>query len=282
MWRLFTAVTFFGKLSFPFLINVYFLYSYAVQLERGIFDGQRAAMVYCVAIIWTILLLIAYLMTMPVRHPPALDSPVLLDIFRTSRLTPHVSLSQIVGVALSIAMVYVWCNVNAEAIVSFWFGMKMKAMYFPWVLTAFGILTGGKYAAQHCGGVAAQRVRDRRLTAVLHCPVSSGVMELTGIVAGHVYYFLKFKYPETSGQDFLATPNWLCVGLYRCWWPLVLFAPRNPGPLAQRLISPTCPVLPRTTRSKELFPEPGATPVSDFGAAPRARPFTGQGRRLGD
>jgi hypothetical protein len=68
VWRLFTAVTFFGKLSFPFLINVYFLYSYAVQLERGIFDGQRAAMVYCVGIIWTLLLIIAYVMSLPVRR----------------------------------------------------------------------------------------------------------------------------------------------------------------------------------------------------------------------
>ena len=39
----------------------------------------------------------------------------------------------------------------------------------------------------------------------------SGVMELVGIVAGHVYYFLKFKYPETSGWDILATPNWMYV-----------------------------------------------------------------------
>jgi hypothetical protein len=36
-------------------------------------------------------------------------------------------------------------------------------------------------------------------------------MELVGIVAGHVYYFLKFKYPETGGWDILATPNWMYV-----------------------------------------------------------------------
>ena len=37
-------------------------------------------------------------------------------------------------------------------------------------------------------------------------------MELLGILVGHVYFFLKYKYPlEHGGPDLLATPQWLCV-----------------------------------------------------------------------
>ena len=35
IWRLLTGVFFFGKLGFPFLINLYFLYNYSSQLEKG-------------------------------------------------------------------------------------------------------------------------------------------------------------------------------------------------------------------------------------------------------
>lgn len=36
IWRLVTAVAFFGKLGFPFLINMYFMYSYSLRLETGL------------------------------------------------------------------------------------------------------------------------------------------------------------------------------------------------------------------------------------------------------
>lgn len=35
IWRFFTGVAFFGKLGFPFLINVYFLYNYSLKIENG-------------------------------------------------------------------------------------------------------------------------------------------------------------------------------------------------------------------------------------------------------
>ena len=40
-------------------------------------------------------------------------------------------------------------------------------------------------------------------------PPCSGMAEFIGIFVGHVYYFLKYQYPETSGNDFLQTPGFL-------------------------------------------------------------------------
>ena len=37
-WRLATCFFDFGKLGFPFLINLYFLYNYSIRLETGIFS----------------------------------------------------------------------------------------------------------------------------------------------------------------------------------------------------------------------------------------------------
>jgi derlin-1 len=75
--------------------------------------------------------------------------------------------------------IYIWSQLNRETIVQFWFGMQFKAMYFPWVLVLFNLIVRG--------GV---------------------LMELTGIVVGHIYYFFTFQYPqEYGGSALLKTPE---------------------------------------------------------------------------
>lgn len=80
-----------------------------------------------------------------------------------------------------LSVLYVWCQCNKETIVTFWFGTTFKAMYLPWVLFVFNfIIVGG------------------------------GISELIGILSGHIYYFLKFTYPQENGtQSFLTTPYFL-------------------------------------------------------------------------
>ena len=45
---------------------------------------------------------------------------------------------------LVISVLYVWCQVNRDTIVQFWFGTQFKAMYLPWALAGFNVLLGGK------------------------------------------------------------------------------------------------------------------------------------------
>lgn len=83
--------------------------------------------------------------------------------------------------AMILSVLYVWCQCNKDQIVTFWFGTQFKAMYLPWILVAFNMIIRG-----------------------------GGLMELLGILVGHLYYFLKFKYPQDfGGQQFLNTPNFL-------------------------------------------------------------------------
>lgn len=85
-----------------------------------------------------------------------------------------------------LSVLYVWCQLNKDTIVSFWFGTQFKAMYLPWVLLAFKIIIAG-----------------------------GGIMELVGILVGHLYFFLTFKYPqELGGPALLQTPAFL-----KQWFP---------------------------------------------------------------
>lgn len=61
----------------------------------------------------------------------------------------------------------------------FFTGTKFKAMYLPWVLFGFNLIISG-----------------------------GGMLELVGILVGHLYFFFKFKYPqEFGGPDLLSTPK---------------------------------------------------------------------------
>merc|ERR1712211_176402 len=84
------------------------------------------------------------------------------------------------------SILYVWCQLNKDTIVNFWFGTQFKAMYLPWVLFGFNMIIAG-----------------------------GGVMELVGILIGHMYFFLMFKYPQDfGGPSLLSTP-----GILYQWFP---------------------------------------------------------------
>lgn len=77
-----------------------------------------------------------------------------------------------------LSVLYVWCQFNKDTIVSFWFGTQFKAMYLPWVLVAFNTIIKG-----------------------------FAMNQILGILVGHLYFFLMFKYPQDfGGRQFLQTP----------------------------------------------------------------------------
>lgn len=42
-----------------------------------------------------------------------------------------------------LSVLYVWCQLNKEVIVNFWFGTSFKAMYLPWILLLFNLIING-------------------------------------------------------------------------------------------------------------------------------------------
>lgn len=87
--------------------------------------------------------------------------------------------SQFLMDPMVLSVLYVWCQLNKEVIVSFWFGTRFKAMYLPWVLLGFNMLLS-----------------------------NGSVFAIIGILVGHLYFFLKFTYPqELGGRNLLETPS---------------------------------------------------------------------------
>lgn len=76
------------------------------------------------------------------------------------------------------SVIYVYCMINQDQIVSFWFGTRFKARYLPWALFGVNFLLGG-----------------------------GGISELVGIIVGHLYYFVMMKYPADQGVTLLQTPQ---------------------------------------------------------------------------
>lgn len=77
-------------------------------------------------------------------------------------------------------MVYVWGRKNSRQVVNFLGLFSFSAPYLPWVLLLFSFVLG-----------------------------SSPTMDLLGIFAGHVYYFMAEVYPEMAGVYLLKTPRLL-------------------------------------------------------------------------
>ena len=97
------------------------------------------------------------------------------------------------------SVLYVWCQINKDTIVNFWFGTQFKAMYLPWVLFGFKFIIGGKII---------QFYKDSTLHHCTH--TARGEEELSGILIGHMYFFLMFKYPQDfGGPSLLSTPDFL-------------------------------------------------------------------------
>ncbi|XP_070574113.1 derlin-1-like [Ptychodera flava] len=153
IWRPLSALLYYPimpQTGFHYLINLYFLYNYSVRLETGVFDGRPADYAFMLIFNWLCLVIIGFIAPLML-----LMDPMILSVL------------------------YVWCQLNRDTIVQFWFGTQFKAMYLPWVLVAFNMIIRG-----------------------------AGLSELIGIVVGHLYFFLMFKYPQDfGGRQFLSTPQ---------------------------------------------------------------------------
>ncbi|WKX89069.1 hypothetical protein Q1695_008598 [Nippostrongylus brasiliensis] len=117
-WRPITALLFYPvspQTGFHWLLMLYFLYNYSKNLETGVFSGRPADYLYMLMFNW--LVCTGICMAAGVYF---LLEPMVLSVL------------------------YVWCQLNKDTIVSFWFGTTFKAMYLPWILCAFNaVLRGG-------------------------------------------------------------------------------------------------------------------------------------------
>lgn len=114
IWRCITSLFVYpltGPSGFHYLINCYFITQYSGRLEKEQFGRSPAD--YCFMLIIMSLL--------------ALIGGFIFDVFYLMDL-------------LVVAVTYVWCQLNKEVIVNFWFGTRFKAVYLPWVLAGMDLI----------------------------------------------------------------------------------------------------------------------------------------------
>lgn len=93
---------------------------------------------------------------------------LLFGIFTISLIAPFVS-ANFLGNSLSFMMTYVWGRRNEDVKMSFLGVFTFTAPYLPWVMLAFTIMTR-----------------------------NSLMMDVMGIIVGHLYYFLEYVYPSVA------------------------------------------------------------------------------------
>lgn len=85
---------------------------------------------------------------------------------------------EFLGPSLTFMMVYVWARRNSRQAMNFLGVVNFHAPYLPWVLLIFSFVLG-----------------------------SSPAMDLLGVLAGHVYYYMADVYPAMAGVALLRTPR---------------------------------------------------------------------------
>lgn len=82
------------------MITCYFLYNYSLSLERGEYEGRPADYLFMLLFNW-ICCVVAGLIW---------EFPLLFD-------------------AMVLSVLYIWCRLNKDEIISFWFGMYFSYFF---------------------------------------------------------------------------------------------------------------------------------------------------------
>ncbi|KAM9353664.1 derlin-1 [Symphorus nematophorus] len=123
LWRPVTATLYYPP-SFPYLIELYFLYHYSTRLETGVFDGRPADYIFMLLFNWICIVITGLLMNMQL-----LMSPMIMSVL------------------------YIWAQYNKDMVVTFWFGTRFKAYYLPWVILVFNYVMGGSLVGDLTGNL---------------------------------------------------------------------------------------------------------------------------------
>eukprot|EP00798_Chlamydomonas_sp_ICE-L_P017863 gene17863-24253_t len=151
IWRLVTQFFFIGKLSISWLIRLTWIIQYAVPLEQQTYQFEPADFAFMLIIVASLL---------------SAFTLVVKAYFN--------------GVALIMAMVYLWSRNFPDQQVSIMGMVKIKSFYLPFAFCAMSLIMGDDITP-----------------------------DIAGIVAGHIYYFLWDLYPRAGGPNLLKTPVWL-------------------------------------------------------------------------
>ncbi|KAL7751361.1 hypothetical protein RI367_003221 [Sorochytrium milnesiophthora] len=128
LWRLLSCF-FFGKLGFPWVFGLYFLYQHSLDLERTRFAGRTADYAFFISFVAVLSLIGDYFFNFMILSEP-----------------------------LMMAVVYLWAQEHAGQTVTFMFGVRFKAIYLPWVLVVWDVLISGGVSISKLMGIVVSHI----------------------------------------------------------------------------------------------------------------------------
>ncbi|EAS04019.3 derlin-2 protein (macronuclear) [Tetrahymena thermophila SB210] len=149
IWRIFTNFFFLGTFGPNIIWDLVYLYFATTRLDSLFTDRQVDEQLWLYIVVMTFLSIAGLIFSTP---------------FLCSTLL--------------FAFIYIWCKRQPFETVQFFFGLKFKSGYFPYILMGLHLILG-----------------------------QSIISDLIGVAAGHGYVFFKYIYPVSSGKDFLRTPR---------------------------------------------------------------------------
>lgn len=165
--------------GFHFMLNCYFLYNYSLRLETDHFKSSPGDYFFLLLFNWGCCVIVGLLFDLAVSIE--IIAKFLFIHWLLLNISQIFHFIQFLMDPMILSVLYIWCQLNKDVIVNFWFGTRFKAMYLPWVLLAFNLILS-----------------------------SGSTYSLVGILVGHLYYFLKIKYPqEIGGYSYLNTPSFM-------------------------------------------------------------------------
>ncbi|XP_035712914.1 enoyl-CoA delta isomerase 3, peroxisomal isoform X2 [Folsomia candida] len=130
-------------------MKLYLLVSYSRKLEEEHYATKQGTYAFLLVVNWFVCFNLGL----------ALDYPILLG--------PMIN-----------SVVYIWCQLNPNVIIRFWFGTEFKAKIFPLVLAIMDLILYNDWIAQ-----------------------------AIGILAGHAYYFSTTEWARLHGRPLFETPR---------------------------------------------------------------------------
>ncbi|OXA65052.1 Derlin-1 [Folsomia candida] len=148
LWRPVTAAIFF-PVGFLWLMKLYLLVTYSKKLEEEHYATRRGTYAFLLLVNWIVCVTLGLVFYYPILLDPMINS-----------------------------VVYIWCQLNPNVIIRFWFGTEFKAKIFPLVLAVVDLIIYDEWEAQ-----------------------------VIGILAGHAYYFSTTKWARITGRPLFETPR---------------------------------------------------------------------------
>ncbi|XP_021968219.2 derlin-1 [Folsomia candida] len=130
-------------------MKLYLLVTYSKKLEEEHYATRRGTYAFLLLVNWIVCVTLGLVFYYPILLDPMINS-----------------------------VVYIWCQLNPNVIIRFWFGTEFKAKIFPLVLAVVDLIIYDEWEAQ-----------------------------VIGILAGHAYYFSTTKWARITGRPLFETPR---------------------------------------------------------------------------